>query len=89
MPHAKVQYRTSEGSESKYFINSKIIKNEMSYNFSQYNFFKGNFEITNCSTFKLRMYNSGALSEAAFCRADIQNFFISLRFKTLASYLKF
>lgn len=43
MHPAKFQYRIFEDSVCKYFINSKIIKNEMSYNFSQFNFFKGNF----------------------------------------------
>lgn len=39
----------------------------MSYNASQYNFFKDNFEITNFSAFKVHIYNSGTLSEAVFC----------------------
>lgn len=58
-------------------------------NLCQFNFFKGNLnKFSIILPYEFLTYNS-ALSEAAFCCVNIKNFFLSLPFKTLVSYLKF
>lgn len=63
----------------------------MPCNFSQFNFFKGNFKINSSITFPsgLLIDNSWCIIWSSVLLSRYPKVFISLHFKTLAGYLKF